>query len=135
MLLKDLAKHDRLTRGHSERVRAYSEIIGEELGLPAADLEKLRWAALVHDVGKMAVSPEILNKPGRPTDEEWQELRNHPTAGARLLAPLEPWLGEWVGAATEHHERVDGKGYPAGCGAGRSPSPGRSSRSPTPTTA
>ena len=114
VLLKDLAKHDRLTRGHSERVRAYSEIIGEELGLPAADLEKLRWAALVHDVGKMAVSPEILNKPGRPTDEEWQELRNHPTAGARLLAPLEPWLGEWLGAATEHHERVDGKGYPRG---------------------
>ena len=95
-------------------MRAYSEIIGEELGLPAADLEKLRWAALVHDVGKMAVSPEILNKPGRPTDEEWQELRNHPTAGARLLAPLEPWLGEWIGAATEHHERVDGKGYPRG---------------------
>ena len=108
------AEHDRLTRGHSERVRAYSEIIAEEMELPAADLEKLRWAALIHDVGKMAVSPEILNKPGRPTDEEWQELRNHPAAAARMLAPLEPWLGEWIGAATEHHERVDGKGYPRG---------------------
>jgi putative nucleotidyltransferase with HDIG domain len=114
LLLKDLAKHDRLTRGHSERVRAYAEVIADEMDLPAADKEKLRWAALVHDVGKMAVSPAILNKAGRPTDEEWRELRNHPAAAARMLAPLEPWLGEWLRAATEHHERVDGKGYPNG---------------------
>ena len=83
-------------------------------GLSEPDRQRLHWAALVHDVGKMVVRPEVLNKPGRPTDEEWQELRNHPAAAATMVEPLRPWLGEWVDAATQHHERIDGKGYPSG---------------------
>ena len=114
MVLKRLNGHDRLTRGHSERVRAYSDLIAEELKLSTADRDRLNWAALAHDVGKVFVPSRILNKDGRPSDEEWQVLRGHPGAAAHLVAPLRPWLGDWVDAATQHHERYDGRGYPAG---------------------
>lgn len=111
-LLTVLNEHDRLTRGHSERVRAYSDLIAIEMGLPKEDQDKLRWAALLHDVGKITVPAEILNKPGRPTEEEWEILKGHPQAGGDMLAPLIPWLGDWVKAASQHHLRWDGKGYP-----------------------
>lgn len=113
-LVAALGHHDRLTRGHTERVRAYADLIGEELGLPAADRARLSWSVLLHDVGKLTVPPEILNKAGRPTADEWQHLRNHPAASAELLEPLADWLGDWIGAASEHHERWDGDGYPRG---------------------
>ncbi|HEY0519770.1 MAG TPA: Ig-like domain-containing protein, partial [Ilumatobacteraceae bacterium] len=109
-----LNAHDRMTRGHTERVRAYTLMIGEELHLPKADLDRLHWAGLVHDVGKLEVPPSILNKAGRPDDDEWAVLKQHPAAAIRLLEPLRPWLGEWADAASQHHERWDGKGYPFG---------------------
>ena len=109
-----LSRHDRMTTGHSERVRAYAVMLGEEIGLSKAELEKLNWAALVHDIGKLDVSAEILNKPGRPTNDEWAVLRTHPGAGYFHVQPLRPWLGDWVDAATQHHERWDGGGYPLG---------------------
>ena len=101
-MVTELARHDRLTRGHTERVRAYADVIGQEFGLSDKDLNGLRWGALLHDVGKMAVPPEILNKPGKPTDEEWAILRNHPTAAISLLEPLRDWLGDWLLAASQH---------------------------------
>ena len=109
-----LDSHDALTRGHSERVRAYSQSIGRELALDRGQLELLNWAALLHDVGKLDVPREILAKRGKPTDEEWAFLREHPAAGARLAAPLRDWLGEWGDAIEQHHERWDGRGYPRG---------------------
>jgi hypothetical protein len=109
-----LSVHDKQTRGHSERVRVFTDMIAEELKLPVADRARLRWASLLHDVGKLHVSHDILNKPGPPTDEEWAELRRHPDDGARLIGPLLGWLGQWAPAVAHHHERWDGKGYPRG---------------------
>ena len=89
-------------------------MIATELHLSRDEIDRLNWAALLHDVGKLEVPTEILNKPGRPTDEEWQFIRSHPELGARLAEPLRPWLGEWTDAISDHHERWDGKGYPNG---------------------
>ncbi|MGQ0832168.1 MAG: Ig-like domain-containing protein [Microthrixaceae bacterium] len=113
-LIGALSVHDRLTRGHSERVRAYAQMIGEEMGLDAEDLDRLHWAGLVHDVGKLYVASEILNKETRLTDDEYEAIKVHPVAGAELCAPLRAWLGPWLDAVGEHHERWDGKGYPNG---------------------
>ena len=107
-----LNHHDRMTRGHCERVRAYTELIAEELGLPEAQRERLRWAALLHDVGKLLVPSEVLNKPGRPDADEWEVLKRHPLYGEELVAPLLDWLGESAAAIGQHHERADGTGYP-----------------------
>ena len=111
-LLKDMNRHDRLTRGHSERVRAYSELLGEELGISGEEMEKLRWGALLHDVGKLEVPSEILNKDGRPDAKEWEILKSHPAKASIYLAPIADWLGEWALAAEHHHARFDGDGYP-----------------------
>lgn len=108
-----LQAHDRQTRGHAERVRVFTDLLGEELKLGKAERYRLRWAALLHDIGKLTVAPEILNKPGKLNDHEWDVIRGHPLEGARIAAPLLEWLGPWAGAIAEHHERFDGKGYPA----------------------
>ncbi|MCL3862473.1 HD domain-containing phosphohydrolase [Actinotalea sp. K2] len=113
-LVSAISEHDRTTRGHCERVQAYSALIGTELGLSAQDAAKLSWAALLHDVGKLRVPAEILNKSGRPDAQEWQVLAGHPSHGAEIAAPLAAWLGPWLGAIGEHHERWDGAGYPQG---------------------
>lgn len=113
-LVAVMSEHDRLTRGHTERVRAYADLIGKEMGLNPGERAALAWGALLHDVGKLAVPAEILNKSGRPTNEEWEILKAHPTHSATILAPLEDWLGPWVRAGSDHHERWDGAGYPRG---------------------
>ena len=113
-LVAALAKHEPLTRGHTERVRAYADVIGQQMGLSGEDLNGLRWGALLHDVGKLTVPAEILSKPGKPTAEEWEILRGHPGAAIEILEPLQDWLGDWLLAASQHHERWDGDGYPAG---------------------
>ena len=112
LLSTSIGVHDRRTRGHSERVRLYAELLGEELHLGEADRQRLQWAALIHDLGKITVPPEILNKKGKPTEAEWAILQNHPTRGEELVAPVAQWLGEWVHAVGGHHERWDGTGYP-----------------------
>ncbi len=113
-LVASLSTHDRLTRGHSERVRAHADLIAQEMGLPEHDRLLLAWGVLLHDMGKLAVPAEVLNKKGDLTGEEWELLKEHPAAGVSILEPLSAWLGEWVLAASEHHERWDGTGYPQG---------------------
>jgi hypothetical protein len=109
-----LNAHDRLTRGHGERVRVLTDLIADELDLPADDRDRLRWSALLHDIGKLAVHPSILNKPDKLDDAEWEVIRKHPLEGAKLTAPLAGWLGEWANTIAEHHEKYDGTGYPYG---------------------
>jgi hypothetical protein len=116
-LVTALGRHDRHTRGHSERVRLFCDLLSRELGLSAADSGRLRWAALVHDIGKLETPAAVLNKPGKLDAREWELIRAHPDAGARLAAPLAEWLGPWFSGIAEHHERYDGTGYPRGLAA------------------
>ena len=82
--------------------------------LPPAAVDRLRWAALLHDIGKLRVPAATLNKPAKLSASEWDVIREHPLAGAELASALLPWLGEWGRAIAEHHERFDGTGYPLG---------------------
>src|SRR3954467_10067581 len=81
-LVAAMSAHDRPTRGHAERVRMFTDLLAEELGLPRRDRDLLRWAAILHDVGKLRVPAYLLNKPGKPTEEEWTVLKAHPAHGA-----------------------------------------------------
>ncbi|HMK10746.1 MAG TPA: HD-GYP domain-containing protein, partial [Acidimicrobiales bacterium] len=120
-----LNAHDRRTRGHSERVRALTDLVAADIGLSEHAADRLRWAALLHDIGKLAVPTTILNKAGAPDDREWAVLQRHPEEGARLIGPLADWLGEWASAVDSHHERYDGTGYPLGLAGADIPLAGR----------
>lgn len=113
-LVAMLTAHDRGTRGHSERVRAYTDLLADEMGLAPAERDRLRWAALLHDVGKVAVPAEVLNKPGPLDTGERQLVNAHPLEGERLTVSLRSWLGEWASAVGQHHEWWNGTGYPRG---------------------
>jgi hypothetical protein len=114
-LVAALSVHDRQTRGHSERVRVFADLIADEMKLAPADRARLRWASLLHDIGKLEVPAAILSKPAKLNATEMDTIRRHPDEGARLIGPpLNAWLGEWAGAVPHHHERFDGRGYPRG---------------------
>jgi len=114
VLVAALGAHDKRTRGHSERVRTLADLLADEAGLSDEERDKLRWGALLHDIGKLAVPGAILNKPDRPNEEEWATLQKHPEEGAHLVEPLVTWLGPWADAVGHHHEKWDGSGYPHG---------------------
>jgi HD-GYP domain-containing protein (c-di-GMP phosphodiesterase class II) len=104
---------DSYTSGHSERVNLLSMLIGRELDLSPQDQETLRWASILHDVGKIGMPEGILQKPGRLTPEEFQVIKEHPDRGHRLLLPIGQ-LAQAAAIVRAHHETVDGKGYPLG---------------------
>lgn len=97
---------------HGDRVAWYAERIAKEMGLPAPGVGRVRLAARLHDIGKVWISPEILDKPGPLTEDEWHEIRRHPAVGARLLQSA--GLHELADIVVGHHERPDGRGYPQG---------------------
>lgn len=113
-LVMALQTHDRRTRGHSDRVRALTELAAAELRLDAEQTDRLRWAALLHDVGKLTVPAAILNKKDALDPRERAIVRGHPAAGDRITTPLAEWMGDWRHAIDQHHERYDGEGYPLG---------------------
>jgi putative nucleotidyltransferase with HDIG domain len=101
------------TARHSESVARYSTAIARELELSRNAVDRIRWAALLHDVGKLAIPVELLDKPGRLSEEERTELERHPVESARIVAGIDR-LAESVDGIRHHHERVDGAGYPDG---------------------
>jgi putative nucleotidyltransferase with HDIG domain len=108
------------TKGHSERVTHYSLSIARELGLRGKDIDLLRIAALLHDVGKIGTYDVILEKPGKLTDEEFVLIRMHPVRGEEILKPIKQF-SELLPIVRHHHERLDGRGYPDGLKNGEIP--------------
>jgi HD-GYP domain-containing protein (c-di-GMP phosphodiesterase class II) len=105
---------DPYTCGHSARVARMAHEVGIRLGCNETELLLLQLGGALHDVGKLVISQEILRKPGPLTDEEFEEVRTHPQAGARMVA-LDKTLRPAFGGVLFHHERWDGGGYPTGC--------------------
>ncbi len=104
---------DRYTRGHSDRVAHLSAEIARVLGFSPEEIERVRIAGIVHDVGKIGVPESVLCKPGRLTDEEFEKIKEHPEIGYRILEGI-PGLQDILPGVLHHHERYDGRGYPHG---------------------
>ena len=102
---------DAYTRGHSDRVSAYSVLIGEALGLSEDDLKTLKIGGLFHDIGKIGIPDSILLKTDKLDDEEYSEIKNHPAIGAHILSNA-TILKDIIPIVKHHHERFDGHGYP-----------------------
>ena len=119
-----LDARDPYTAGHSERVSAISAAVGQQLGLGQDDLDVLRLGALLHDIGKIGISDDVLRKPGALTEEEFEAIKEHPTTGARILRSV-AFLQPHLPIVELHHERPDGKGYPHGLLADEIPIPAR----------
>lgn len=111
-----LEAKDKYTSGHSQRVAEMAVAIAMELGMPEDKVEKIRFAGLVHDIGKIGVSESVLNKPGKLTDEEYRHIISHPEIGERILSPIVEDK-EILEMVRHHHECYDGTGYPDGLSA------------------
>ncbi|MBX3158619.1 MAG: response regulator [Deltaproteobacteria bacterium] len=119
-----LEESDLYTRGHSERVAVYSEVLARGLTLPDAEIRRIVQAGVMHDVGKIGVRYDMLNKPGKLTPEEVAVFRQHPEKGKRILEPV-PCLHGLIDGCWCHHEWWDGGGYPRGLAGDRIPIVGR----------
>jgi len=104
---------DHYTLGHSQKVSEYSVRIAEELKFPERDIETIKYAALLHDIGKIAIPDDIIKKPSKLTESEFEIVKKHPAIGAKIIKEMES-LSAMVPIILHHHERFDGKGYPDG---------------------
>lgn len=111
--VKALEAKDLYTRGHTERVAYFAELIGREMGFSGTRLARLRWAALIHDVGKLAVPRDLIRKRARLTDEEYTQMQAHTHLVEDLLAEVD-FLQPMVVIAANHHQHFDGNGYGPG---------------------
>lgn len=105
---------DEYTQGHVWRVSNLAMALGKKVGLPAGEIDALRFGGILHDIGKIGVPGEILNKPGPLSDEEWKVIRTHPSTGFKICQPLGKTLGPALEVIRHHHEKLDGSGYPDG---------------------
>lgn len=110
-LASALEAKDHYTRSHSENVTKYAVVIARELDLPAAQIETIREACRLHDLGKIGIHDYILTKPGKLSPEEWEEVKLHSLRGAEILQPI-GFLKTVAELIKQHHERYDGEGYP-----------------------
>lgn len=112
-LIKSIEAKDEYTKGHSDRVAAYSMAVGKSMGLDELTLEQLNYLALLHDIGKVAVSDTILNKNDNLSCDEYDLVKNHSTVGAEIIKDIK-LLKDEQKVVLHHHERWDGGGYPSG---------------------
>ncbi|MBM4077670.1 MAG: HD-GYP domain-containing protein, partial [Planctomycetes bacterium] len=110
-LVSTLDAKDPYTRGHSERVALVARRLGEQLQLQSTDLDDIYLSGLLHDIGKVGVSDNILSKPGQLTEEEFRQIQLHPMIGYQILQPLKH-LHPILPGVRNHHEAYNGKGYP-----------------------
>jgi HD-GYP domain-containing protein (c-di-GMP phosphodiesterase class II) len=112
-LVQAVEETDKYTRGHSERVTTFSLKIAEKMDYDEKQLQTLRYAGVLHDIGKIGINVNIIQKPGRLTDEEFLIFKSHPLIGERIIGPI-AFLEDVIPAVRQHHERYDGLGYPLG---------------------
>jgi len=112
-IIKTLHEKNKREEQHSYRVSALCQSMGEALGLLEGEVQELKSVGLLHDIGKIAIDEEILNKPGKLTNTEWKEIKRHPEIGYRILSTVNG-MSEMAEYVLAHHERWDGLGYPKG---------------------
>ncbi len=115
---------DPYTRGHSERVTEYAVAMAEEMKLDREEIDRIRYAALLHDIGKINIPDHILNKPGKLTDEEFGLMKKHPVFGAQIMGPVKAFQ-KILPYMFHHHEKFSAKGYPYGIKGEEIPLPAR----------
>jgi len=111
VLVSAIEAKDAYTRGHTDRVSEYARMIAEEMKLSKKDVEIVCFGAALHDIGKLGVYENILNKPSELTEQEWEVVRSHPEIGANIIKNMK-FLESACDLVRHHHERLDGKGYP-----------------------
>ncbi|MDK2901703.1 MAG: hypothetical protein PWR14_607 [Thermosediminibacterales bacterium] len=111
---------DPYTKGHSERVAQYAVAVAREMGLPEDETEIIQYAALLHDIGKIGISEQILNKPAKLSEEEFERIKTHPVIGSLIVERIK-FLSKASDLIKCHHERLDGTGYPSGLKSGEIP--------------
>jgi len=113
-LAKAVEAKDPYTQGHVERVSGLAMSLGRKLGLSANEIKALRLGGILHDIGKIGIPLDILNKQGPLTNEEWLVMKTHCDVGHRICLPLGETLGPALDVVRHHHEKLDGSGYPDG---------------------
>jgi HD-GYP domain-containing protein (c-di-GMP phosphodiesterase class II) len=112
-LISMVDQKDPYTAGHSTRVGYYAKRLGWEIGFDAEQLQTLEWAALLHDVGKIGIRDDVLNKNGKLTEAEFNHVKTHPVRSSEVVSQI-PQLVTALAGVTHHHEHYDGSGYPNG---------------------